>query len=76
MSKVKRYDVGEYGSGMIEMEDGTWYHEDDYASVESDREALLESLENLVMFINADCCTDKATHAAELLIAKCRGIEE
>lgn len=76
MSQVKRYDVGGYGGGMIEAEDGIWYHEDDYAALEADRDALLESLENLVMLINADCCTDKATHAAELLIAKCRGIEE
>lgn len=48
MSKVKRYDVGGYGGGMIEAEDGIWYHEDDYAALEAECVRLREALEVIV----------------------------
>lgn len=37
---VKRYDVSGYGGGMVEAEDGGWYHEDDYARLEQECERL------------------------------------
>lgn len=38
--QVKRYDLSGFGGGMLESEDGAWYHMGDYDALHAEAEAL------------------------------------
>lgn len=40
MIGVKRYDISEFGGGMVEVEDGAWCHSDDYDRLKQECEQL------------------------------------
>lgn len=47
MSSAKRYDISEFGGGMVEVEEGAWYHSDDYDALAADNQLMRDLLRQL-----------------------------
>ena len=45
--QVKRYDMSGFGDGMVEREDGAFYHMDDYDALHAEAEALRANIARL-----------------------------
>lgn len=71
---VKRYDISGYGGGMIEAEEGVWYHEDDYARLEQECARLrgdielalkVPSVAAMHTYLGTECAKQNVQLAAE-----------